>query len=329
VSILSLLYRGSLASCNYQCGYCPFAKVRDSRASLDKDADQLMRFVNWIDERESEMAAAGQRFNLLFTPWGEALTRRHYRAAIVRLSRLPQVASVAIQTNLSTHPCWLNEACTEKVALWCTYHPGETPRVGFLDRLTRLSELGIRHSVGVVGLRDHWPEIGALRMALPSTTYLWVNAYQDASGETDPACYSDAEAAWLIAIDPWFPCNRHPPSSLGAPCRAGDNALSVDGEGRLRPCHFRSEQRGILYRENWREALSPQPCPKPRCDCYIGYILRRDLPQGCEFGLGDLSRIAPDFYWQRPPDWSPDGPNSTLDTERTEHARSSRLKPLI
>ena len=30
----SILYRGPLASCNYDCPYCPFAKRRDSRAQL-------------------------------------------------------------------------------------------------------------------------------------------------------------------------------------------------------------------------------------------------------------------------------------------------------
>ncbi|MFZ2268108.1 MAG: STM4011 family radical SAM protein [Azonexus sp.] len=308
MSLISLLYRGSLASCNYHCPYCPFAKIRDSRASLARDAGQLARFTDWIASQEDP----GQSFNLLFTPWGEALTRRHYRQAIIRLSRLPQVARVAIQTNLSIRPLWLADAQTEKVALWCTYHPGETPRAAFLQRLAQLAEMRVRHSVGSVGLRAHWPEIGALRQALPPETYLWINAYQDPDGKTDPAYYSAAEADWLSAIDPWFPGNRQPPASLGAPCRAGESALSVDGEGGLRACHFRPEPRGNLYQENWRQTLSRGTCPQPRCDCYIGYILRHDLPQGAEFGLGDLARTPPDFHWQRPTGWPAEGPATQL-----------------
>lgn len=328
MSILSLLYRGSLASCNYQCAYCPFAKVRDSRANLARDAAQLERFVDWIADQEWSMRTAGQRFNLLFTPWGEALTRRHYRQAIVRLSHLPQVARVAIQTNLSTSPRWLAEAEANNVALWCTYHPGETPRSRFLLRLAQLAEQGALHSVGMVGLRAHLPEIGALRLALPPETYLWINAYQDANGYTDPTYYSAAEADWLSAIDPWFRYSRHSPTSLGAPCRAGHSALSVDGAGGLRACHFRAEPRGSLYQENWRQALVSSTCPQSRCDCYIGYVLRRDLPLGSEFGLGDLGRTPPGFHWQRPIGWEPDGPgaNPTAPAQPPDAFRSPLRK---
>ena len=34
---LSILYRGPLASCNYDCPYCPFAKRRDDPAALRAD----------------------------------------------------------------------------------------------------------------------------------------------------------------------------------------------------------------------------------------------------------------------------------------------------
>ena len=73
---LDILYRGPLASCNYACPYCPFAKRRDSRETLRRDADQLARFVDW---------AGGQTrrtLGILFTPWGEALIRPAYRAAM-------------------------------------------------------------------------------------------------------------------------------------------------------------------------------------------------------------------------------------------------------
>ena len=65
----NILYRGPLSSCNYACGYCPFAKRRDTRAALARDAADLARFVDWV---------RGQRraLRVLFTPWGEALVRR-------------------------------------------------------------------------------------------------------------------------------------------------------------------------------------------------------------------------------------------------------------
>src|ERR1041385_7514556 len=72
---LSLLYRGTLESCNYDCGYCPFAKRKDSRARLAKDAAEVARFVAWAAQQQRPL-------RIQFTPWGEALVRRHYREAV-------------------------------------------------------------------------------------------------------------------------------------------------------------------------------------------------------------------------------------------------------
>ena len=44
---LTILYRGPLASCNYDCPYCPFAKRRDSREQLRADRAALERFAGW------------------------------------------------------------------------------------------------------------------------------------------------------------------------------------------------------------------------------------------------------------------------------------------
>ena len=45
--------------------------------------------------------------SVLFTPWGEGLTRSWYRDAMVALSHLPHVDRVAIQTNLAARVDWL------------------------------------------------------------------------------------------------------------------------------------------------------------------------------------------------------------------------------
>src|SRR5262249_28032929 len=90
---LSILYRGTPASCNYDCPYCPFAKRRDDPAALRSDRAALERFVQWAAANPD-----GHRLSILFTPWGEGLTRRWYRDALVRLSHLSHVDRVAIQT---------------------------------------------------------------------------------------------------------------------------------------------------------------------------------------------------------------------------------------
>src|SRR5262245_11796518 len=103
---LSILYRGPLSSCNYGCGYCPFAKHHESAEELRRDEEALERFVNWVGKR------TGDEISILFTPWGEGLIRRWYQRAFVRLSAFAQVQKVAIQTNLSCRLDFIDQCDT-------------------------------------------------------------------------------------------------------------------------------------------------------------------------------------------------------------------------
>lgn len=278
---LTILYRGPLASCDYDCPYCPFAKRRDSREQLRADRAALERFTAWVAEQ------TGDRISVLFTPWGEGLVRSWYRRAIVELAGLPQVRRVAIQTNLGGRTRWLAEApaaARERIALWCTYHPGQTPYERFLARCAELRDLGVRHSVGVVGLEAHLGEARRLRAALADEVYLWVNA---AEGHT----YTDEEAGRWTAIDPLFPYSRHPHRSAGLPCRTGESVISVDGDGTVRRCHFVRAELGNLYDGSYRRALGPRACPLAVCDCHIGYVHLETLPLYDVFAGGVLERV--------------------------------------
>ena len=143
---LSILYRGPLSGCNYDCSYCPFAKHVDDRAKLTVDAAALGRFHDWVKSRTAD------QLKILFTPWGEALIRDFYRAAMISLSRMPQVSRVAIQTNLSCSVDWMAELNRDVASFWCSYHPGQTPRGAFLEKCESMSMLVIRYSVGSVGI---------------------------------------------------------------------------------------------------------------------------------------------------------------------------------
>lgn len=279
-AVLSLLYRGTLESCNYDCPYCPFAKRRDSRSRLARDALEVARFVAWVGQQR-------RAISVLFTPWGEAIVRRHYRDAVTALSRMGHVRRVAMQTNLSGPLSWLAQADSAKVGLWCTYHPGQTTLARFMERCARLDQLGVGFSVGVVALREHFDDIRALRAALPARHYLWLNAF-DRRG---PGYYSAADLAWLDQLDPWFVHSRKPAPSRGKPCRAGSETLSVDGDGELQRCHFLPERLGNLYQDDLAALLAPAPCTRFKCDCYIGYAHRNDLPFQADFGPGLLARI--------------------------------------
>jgi len=278
----NILYRGPLSSCNYACGYCPFAKTRNTSAELQDDADRLHRFLDWVENRTEK------QIGILFTPWGEALIHRVYQKALLRLGGMPHVYRAAIQTNLACGLDWLADADRDTVALWCTFHPTETTVPKFAAKIARLTELGIRHSVGVVGMREHQPEIGALRAALPPSTYLWVNAYKR---EAD--YYTGAEVAALTAIDRHFPVNnqRHP--SLGRPCHAGHRSFTVDGDGTARRCHFIPAPLGNIHDPDFSTRLShePAPCANDTCGCHIGYVNLPHLGLEAVYGDGILERI--------------------------------------
>src|SRR5690606_35464789 len=117
---------------------CPFAKRRDSREQLRADRVRLERFADWATEQTAD------RLALLFTLWGEGLVRSWYRNTLTRLSHLPHIRRVAIQTNLSCRTDWLADADRETLALWRTYHPGQTPYPRFLAKCRELVRRGIR-----------------------------------------------------------------------------------------------------------------------------------------------------------------------------------------
>ncbi|GAA5070239.1 MoaA/NifB/PqqE/SkfB family radical SAM enzyme [Thermocatellispora tengchongensis] len=274
---LTILYRGPLASCDYDCAYCPFAKRRDDPARLREDRAALERFTEWV-------AAQDHPVSVLFTPWGEGLVRSWYRRALVRLSHLPNVRRAAIQTNLSGRTEWTAEADLATLALWATYHPSQVTHDRFLGKCRDLAERGVRFSVGVVGLPEHLAPARALRAGLPPEVYLWVNAAEGRS-------YTDDEAAEWTAIDPLFGYSRHPHPSAGRPCRTGESVISVAGDGTVRRCHFVPGVLGNLYDGTFRAALRPRPCPAAACDCHIGYVHLESLPLYDVFAGGILERI--------------------------------------
>lgn len=275
---LTVLWRGSLASCNYGCPYCPFAKTTDSRAALARDRAALERFEGWAVSRPYPVS-------ILITPWGEALIRRYYREAIMRLSHAPGVPTIAIQTNLSCSVRWVGECDLSSIAFWTTYHPGETDRARFVGKIRELDALGARYSVGVVGLKRHFAEIDALRAELPEAAYLWVNAYKRA-----PNYYSADEAARLSAIDPLFGFNNRVYATRGQACRTGETVISVQADGAAQRCHFSKRSLGNIYDPDFERCLLPRPCAEAQCRCHIGYSHLEALRLDEVFGDGFLER---------------------------------------
>jgi hypothetical protein len=211
----------------------------------------------------------------------------------VSLTGLPQVVRAAVQTNLSCGLDWVDACDRDRLALWATFHPGRVARDRFLAKCRRLHRDSVRFSVGVVGLREHFADIVALRRELPEDVYLWVNAYKD-----QPDYYHPGETEWLAAIDPLFPFNnrRHP--SLDRSCRAGASVVSVDGDGTVRRCHFIRAPLGNLYEPGFERVLGERPCTNLTCGCHIGYVHLDELGLYPVFGDGVLERIPAEPVWR-------------------------------
>lgn len=277
---LTILYRGPLSSCNYDCYYCPFAKQVDSPAELKWDRDCLEKFVSWCQTTDFDS------LNIFFTPWGEALTRRWYWTAFERLTSVASVGKVAVQTNLSGSLSWLDCCDYSKVGIWATYHPSQVNREKFLGQVEWLHARGISHSVGMVGIREDFEAIAEMRLRLPTTTYLWINAYKS---QVD--YYTSPEIDWLIAIDPLFGFNHTHHPSLHSECNTGESVISVDGLGDIRRCHFVKRIIGNLYRDDLASVLRPRLCPNASCGCHIGYVHMPQLKLQQIFLHGLLERV--------------------------------------
>lgn len=277
---LSILYRGPLSSCNYGCDYCPFAKHMETAAEHASDSQALARFVSWVKQRPQD------RISVFFTPWGEALVRKRYQDAIVTLTNLPNVAKVAIQTNLSSRLDWTERCDKSKLGLWATYHPTQVSRERFLAKCSELEQRQVRFSVGIVGMKEHADEIAAMRQELPSHIYLWINAYK-----RQPDYYSAEEIRAFTSVDPLFPINNQYHPSQGRPCRTGESVISVDGDGTIKRCHFIKTQLGNIYDPNFETVLQPRACTNATCGCHIGYVHMNDLKLYEVFGEGVLERI--------------------------------------
>ncbi len=277
---LSILYRGPLSSCNYACDYCPFAKRTETAAELARDRECLTRFVGWVGTRTAD------RIGILFTPWGEALVRPWYQTALADLTHMPHIVKAAIQTNLSCKLDWVETCDRAKLALWCTFHPSETTRERFLVKCRELIARGVRFSVGVVGLKEHFTEIEWLRAELPPDVYLWVNAYK-----REPDYYTPEMIATLTRIDSLFPLNNTHHTSHGEACLTGARIISVDGDGTVRRCHFIKEPIGNIYEANFEACLRDRPCTNNTCGCHIGYVHLNRLKLHDTYGEGVLERI--------------------------------------
>lgn len=280
----TLIYRGPLDTCNYNCIYCPFTKNKPHEETLKLDLQSLERFVNWIENKKENI------FSILFTPWGEALTYPWYKDAIHHLSKLSNIKKVVIQTNLSAQLEWLVDVVKSKVALWCTYHPLNVEQGDFLSKTEELYSIGIRHSIGIVGLKEFIGDAEKIRERLNKETYFWVNAYKRESNY-----YSKTDLTRLLKIDPYFYINYQSHESIGHSCQCGKSVFSINGNGDITRCHFVKDKLGNIYTSNIEDTVKCDLCPNNKCQCYIGYIHLDHLSLNKIYGNRKLERIPNEY----------------------------------
>jgi MoaA/NifB/PqqE/SkfB family radical SAM enzyme len=285
---LLVLYRGPLASCNLHCHYCPFATHQSSRDELDADRRALDRFVDWVRQHDKDW-----RLSIQLTPSGEALVQPWYRQALVELSHLDHVGKVAIQTNLCVPLDWLAEASREHLGLWVSHHPEHVPIRTLLARCRTLDRIGVRYSVGLVGLRRYLDLAARLRRTLPEHVYLWINAFHDGGSDY----YEPEHLAGFAAIDPLFPITSQIHPSHGRACATGRDAIAVGGDGWVRRCWFVDQVLGNLYQQPLSSLLQTRPCPSRSCRCHIGMVHIERLGLRQVFGSGLPERIPQEPIW--------------------------------
>jgi hypothetical protein len=250
--------------------YCPW-NANEIRVESDAFRDDEAR-LNRIIERVAGSAATSGR--IFYHAQGRISGIALLRDAVRRLSALPHVRRVTVQTNLAWDVAsFLPTVDVNKLALWTTYHPTEVDAFG-LEALhvkwEALRSAGVRFSVGIVGTRDNLDAMDAAACAdCRPNVYLWVNAYK-----REGAYYTSARRPQRIrTIDPYFDLNDQIfPESPVSRCTAGSHAVYLDDEGDLRRCFFVGKVIGNLFRDGWQTLPAPTSCPIATCHCYVGHM---------------------------------------------------------
>ena len=279
----TILYRGSLKSCNYHCSYCPFSKHKESMRELQTDRQQWIRFCRSLAERAAVLDIRA----LLVAPYGEALIHSWYWRGFAELTRLQRTDAVGAQTNLSFPVASSMEyfrqagGCGDKLRLWASFHPEMVSVSRFAKQCGRMLDEGVRLCAGAVANPKYLEVCRQIRKALPAEVYLWLNRMD---GQKRP--YTEEEQRAFEEIDPFFFRDLSYPQ---ADCKQCEKRLFVEGDGTLRTCNL-----GMRQKRNWYELASDFPKPECRrkfCSCYLAYAGREDFGRAGDFGEYPLFRM--------------------------------------
>lgn len=310
----TVIYRGSLKSCNYSCSYCPFARHRALMAEVEEDRQNFARFCDSI-VRRSQAFSIGAVF---LAPYGEASIHRWYWEGLSCLADLPGIDRVGMQTNLSfsVEECLhlfdssgknssgetfltedfpdrrvpernvpgenLVERKRDKLCIWATFHPEMTTVKEFTDKCHRLIGNHVRVCVGAVGVPGHISIIKELREKLSPAVYLWINKMDGLRRN-----YSPEEIEAFVQTDPFFEYELDNPEAAAQMC---EDRCFVEADGRLRTCNI-SRIKDVNWYEGREEEIFGAVCSRKRCSCYLAYGGRADFALKNIFGEYPAYRI--------------------------------------
>lgn len=285
----TMLYRGSLKSCNYHCSYCPFSKHPMGAGELEKDREQWLSFVRTFTEYAGVLDIRA----LMVVPYGEALLHPWYWEGLARITACPEVDAAGAQTNLSFP---VQESLARyskgggdfrKLRIWATFHPEMTGVESFAKQCRELAEAGAAICAGAVGAPEYLGILRTLRDSLPESIYLWINRMD---GRRQP--YTEGEQKAFQEIDPYFQRELVPVPADVSRCK---RRIFMEGDGRLRICNI-----SRVLDTDWETLCATAHFPEPRCgrkicSCYLAYGGRDDQVNQRLFGSYPLFRIPRSF----------------------------------
>lgn len=265
----TVIYRGSIKSCNYSCSYCPFSKHRPLKGETEKDRNALERFCESISQRaETDNIGA-----VMITPYGEAAIHDYYWDAMAYLSRIPHLERVGIQTNLSFSPLSAVRrferagGVKDKLSLWATFHPEMTDTSEFSEKCRWLTANGVLVCAGAVGVPENADLIRKLRAELPREVYLWINKMDGLRRN-----YTTDEVLDFLSVDPFFEYELKFHNSDPSAC---EGRCFVEADGKIHTCNI-SRTRSLNWYDDDREDIWSPECIRKNCSCYLAYGGRND-----------------------------------------------------
>lgn len=272
-------YRGSIQGCNFSCSYCPFSKKKDSAAALEKDKGELSRFVRYMGENLTKCTPHNA---VLIMPYGEAMQYGYYYEALAKLSRIPYVDAVGIQSNFSfsiEQMLFRYEALggvKDKLRLWGSFHPEMITEEFFLQQCEKLMRAGIKYSVGAVAAPKYRNSIERVRKKLPETVYFWLNRMDlIKTGHGGRKCsYENEDEIFFRETDDYFflEMAHHKANPL-----ACQESVFIEADGTIRGCNQCSSAMGNLYLdgisgvEDDENGGIRKNCTRKECSCYLSY----------------------------------------------------------